>query len=88
MRSAPGPAAGADLAVAQIAERVGMGFRHPHVLGRPGSRTTPSRVRPEPPVGLFYRKTRSRGKHGLWQGYGFLTACPHVSTARMLPDAG
>jgi hypothetical protein len=80
MRSAPGPTAGADLAIAQNAERVSMGFRHPHVLGRLASWITPLRVRPEPPVGLFYRKRRSRGKPGLWQGYGFLTPCPHVST--------
>jgi hypothetical protein len=75
MRSAPGPTAGADLAIAQNAERVSMGFRHPHVLGRPGSWTTPLRVRPEPPVGLFYRNRRSRGKPSIGQGYGFLTAC-------------
>jgi hypothetical protein len=41
MRSAPGPTARADLAVAQDAERVSMGFRHPHILGHPGSWTTP-----------------------------------------------
>ena len=33
MRSAPGPAARADLAVAQHAERVSMGFRHPRFRG-------------------------------------------------------
>jgi hypothetical protein len=35
MRTAPGPAAWADLAIAQIAQRVGMGFRHPR-LAAPG----------------------------------------------------
>ena len=35
MRSAPGPTAGVDLAIAQNTERVSMGVRHPHVLGRP-----------------------------------------------------
>ena len=51
MRSAPGPAAGADLAVAQNAERVSMGVRHPHILGRPGSWTTPPRVPRNRPSG-------------------------------------
>jgi hypothetical protein len=87
MRSVPGPTAGADLAVAQQAERVSMGFRHPHVLGRPGSWTTSRRVRPEPPVGLFYRKKRSRGKPGLWQGYGFLTPRSGVSTGENMGQA-
>jgi hypothetical protein len=64
MRCAPGPTAGADLAIAQNVERVSMGFRHPHVAA-PESSTTPPRARPEPPVGLFYRKRRSQGKPGL-----------------------
>ena len=50
MRSTPGPAARADLAVAQNAERVSMGFRHP-LLGRPGLWTTPPRVPRNRPSG-------------------------------------
>ena len=79
MRSAPGPAAKADLAVAQNAERVSMGFRHPR-FGAPGVVDHAAARAPEPPVGFFYRKRRSRGKPALWQGYGFLTPCQDVST--------
>jgi len=79
MRSAPGPAAKADLAVAQNAERVSMGFRHPR-FGAPGVVDHAAARAPEPPVRFFYRKRRSRGKPALWQGYGFLTPCQDVST--------
>ena len=50
MRSTPGPAARADLAVAQNAERVSMGFRHPR-FGASGSWTTPPRVPRNRPSG-------------------------------------
>ena len=50
MRSAPGPAAKADLAVAQNAERVSMGFRHPR-FGAPGLWTAPLRVPRNRPSG-------------------------------------
>jgi hypothetical protein len=69
MRSAPGPTAAADLAVAQHAERVGMGFGHPHVLGRPGSWITPPRVRPKPPL----RSSTGREGHEASLGYSRVT---------------
>jgi hypothetical protein len=61
MRSAPGPATRADLAVAQNAERVSMGFRHPRfgasrVVDHAGA------CAPEPPVGFFYRNKNAFAK--------------------------
>ena len=61
MRSAPGLAARADLAVAQNAERVSMGFRHPRfgasrVVDHAAARA------PEPPVGFFYRNKNAFAK--------------------------
>ena len=61
MRSAPGPAARADLAVAQDAERVSMGFRHPR-LGAPRVVDRAAAWAPEPPVGFFYRNKNAFAK--------------------------
>ena len=61
MRSAPGPAVRADLAVAQDAERVSMGFRHPR-LGAPRVVDHAAAWAPEPPVGFFYRNKNAFAK--------------------------
>ena len=61
MRSAPGPAAGADLAVARNAERVSMGFRHPR-FGASRVVDHAAACAPEPPVGFFYRNKNAFAK--------------------------
>jgi hypothetical protein len=61
MRSTPGPAARADLAVAQNAERVSMGFRHPR-FGASRVVDHAAACAPEPPVGLFYRNKNAFAK--------------------------
>ena len=61
MRSTPGPAARADLAVAQHAERVSMGFRHPRFRGS-GAVDHVVACAPEPPVGFFYRNPNAFAK--------------------------
>lgn len=61
MRSAPGPAARADLAVAQNAERVSMGFRHPR-FGASRVVDHAAACAPEPPVGFFYRNKKAFAK--------------------------
>jgi hypothetical protein len=61
MRSTPGPAARADLAVAQNAERVSIGFGHPR-FGASRVVDHAAACAPEPPVGFFYRNKNAFAK--------------------------